>query len=42
MVTISFLKCDFCYTCTNALAVASLIAYDGGFVYNIFRLTVSV
>ena len=42
MVAISFFKCGFCYTYVNVPAVGSFIACDGGFVYNIFNLTVSV
>ena len=42
MVTVTFLKCGLCYTCINVLAVGSFIACDGGFVYDIFSLTMSV
>ena len=42
MVTISFFKCGFCHTYINVLAVGLFIACDGGFIYNIFSLTVPV
>ena len=42
MVTISFFKCGYCYTYINVLAAGLFTACDGGFVYNIFSLTVSV
>ena len=34
--------CGLCYTYINFLTVGSFIACDGGFVYNLFNLTVSV
>ena len=40
MVTTSFVKCDFCFTYMNALAVGLFIASDSGFVSNIFSLTI--
>ena len=42
MVTISFLKCGFCYTYINVFTVGLFIACDGGVLYNIFSLTVYV
>ena len=42
MLTISLVKCSFCYTYINILAVGLFIACDYGFAYNILSLAISV